>query len=129
MHDFQEQCQVHGQRSKNMACRLASSTQQEFEKLLEDKDSENTKRSTKVAKELFYEYLKEKNIQEPHDKKELAQVLKSFYVEARKIDGEKTMYYTQLLDSVFVISGIIKVSADNTNRDLDYSGYHKNLIQ
>ena len=70
-----------------MASRFASSTQQEIEKLLEDKDSENTKRSTKVAKELFYEYLKEKNIQEPHDKKELAQVLKSFYVEARKKDG------------------------------------------
>ena len=60
--------------------------------LLEDKDSENTKRSTKVAKELFYQYLKEKNIQEPHDKKELAKVLKSFYVKARKKDGEKTMY-------------------------------------
>ena len=67
-----------------MDSRFASSTQQEIEKLLEDKDSENTKRSTKVMKELtFYEYLKEKNIQEPHDKKELAQVLKSFYVEAR----------------------------------------------
>ena len=46
----------------------------------------------------------------------------------------------QLLDEVFVISGIIKVEvsvnyqlkpkaeADNTNRDLDYSGYHKNRI-
>ena len=44
----------------------------------------------------------------------------------------------QLLDSVFVISGIMKVvvvlstepkaEADNTNRDLDYSGYHKNRI-
>ena len=41
-----------------MASRFASSTQQEIEKLLEDKDSENTTRSTKVAKELFYEYLK-----------------------------------------------------------------------
>ena len=70
-----------------MASRFASSTQQEIEKLLEDKDSENTKRSPKVEKELFYEYLKEKNIQEPHDKKELAQVLKSFYVEARNKDG------------------------------------------
>ena len=30
-----------------MASRFASSTQQEIEKLLEDKDSENTKRSTK----------------------------------------------------------------------------------
>ena len=35
-------CQVHGQRSKNMASRFASSTQQEIEKMLEDKDSENT---------------------------------------------------------------------------------------
>ena len=81
MYDFQEHCQVHGQR--RMASWFASSTQQEIEKLLEDKDSENTKRSTKVAKELFYEYLKEKNIQEPNDKKELAQVLKSLYAEAR----------------------------------------------
>ena len=70
-----------------MASRFASSTQQEIEKSLEEKDLENTKRSTKVAKELFYEHLKEKNIQEPHDKKELAQVLKSFYMEARKKDG------------------------------------------
>ena len=41
-----------------MASRFASSTQQEIEKLLEDKDLENTKISTKVAKEMFYEYLK-----------------------------------------------------------------------
>ena len=34
---------------------------------------------------------KEKNIQEQRDKKELAQVLKSFFVEARKKDGKKTM--------------------------------------
>ena len=53
-------------------------------KLLEDKDLEITKRLTKVAKELFYEYLKEKNIQEPHDKKELAQVLKSFLCGSKK---------------------------------------------
>ena len=66
-----------------MASRFASSTQQEIEKLLEDKDSENTKRWAKVVKELFYEYLEEKNIQEPHGKRELAQVLKSIYVEAR----------------------------------------------
>ena len=111
MHDFQEQCQVHGQRSKNMASRFASSSQQEIEKLLEDKDSENTKRSTKVAKEPFYDYLKEKNIQEPRNKKELAQVLKSFYVEARirlSLFSLKQSIIKQLLDSVFVISGIIK---------------------
>ena len=43
---------------ERMASRFASSTKQEIEKLLEDKDSENTKISAKVAKELFYEYLK-----------------------------------------------------------------------
>ena len=111
MHDFQGQCQVHGQK---MASRFASSTQQKIEKLLEDKDSENTKRSTKVAKELFYEYLKEKNIEEPHDNKELAQVLKSFYVDNAimrlSLFSLKQCIIKQLLDSVFVISGIIKVA-------------------
>ena len=44
--------------------------------------------------------------------------------------------YKELLDEVFVISGIIKVDvsvsvkpkaeADNSYRDLDYSGFHKN---
>ena len=99
-----------------MASRFASTTQQEIDKLLEDKDSENTKRSTKVAKELFYEYLKEKNIQEPHDKKELAQVLKSFLcgsaIMRLSLFSSKQCIIKQLLDSaVFVISGIIKVSA------------------
>ena len=97
-----------------MASRFASSNEQEIVKLLEDKDSENTKRSTKVSRELFYEYLKEENIQEPHDKKELAQVLKSFYVEVRKNHGSfvfstKQCIIKQFLDWVFVISGIIKV--------------------
>ena len=97
-----------------MASRFASTTQQEIDKLLEDKDSENTKRSTKVAKELFYEYLKEKNIQEPHDKKELAQVLKSFLcgsaIMRLSLFSSKQCIIKQLLHSVFVISGIIKVS-------------------
>ena len=34
----------------------------------------------------------------------------------------------QLLDKVFVTSAIIKVEADKTCRDLDYSWYHKNWI-
>ena len=54
----------------------------------------------------------------------------------------KVIYNTTImLDSVSVMSFIIKVSvsvislslrlgsADNTYLDLDYSGYHKNLIQ
>ena len=35
-------------------------TEQDIEKKVEDKDSQNTKRSTKVAKELFADYVKEK---------------------------------------------------------------------
>ena len=128
----------------SMSSRFASSTQQEIEKLLEDKDSENTKRSTKVAKELFCEYLKEKNIQDPHDKKELAQALKSFYVEARKKNGSFVFIFFKIIYNKTIIrfgfcdiwnnQGLGKCYqpqplADNTYLDLDYSGYHKNLIQ
>ena len=78
-------------------------------KIVEDKDSQNTKISTKVAKELFADYVKEKKLREPEEKKELAQTLKTFYVEARK-KGFVQCIIKQLLDSVFVISRIIKVS-------------------
>ena len=97
----------------------------------------NTKRSTKVAKELFADYVEEKKPREPEEKKELAQTLKTFYVEARK-KGFVQCIIKQLVDLVFVISRIIKVSgyqpkpkaeADNPYLDLNYSGYHKNLIQ
>ena len=40
-----------------------------------------------MAKELFADYVKEKNLREPEEKKELARTLKTFYVEARKKDG------------------------------------------
>ena len=55
--------------------------------MLEKKDADNTKRTYKVAKEVFYEYLNQKGIPEPTEKSELAQVLKKFYVEVRKKDG------------------------------------------
>ena len=46
-----------------MASRFASLTEQDIEKIVEDKDSQNTKsRPTKVAKELFADYVKEKNL-------------------------------------------------------------------
>jgi len=44
-----------------MARRFASSTEQTIEKLLKQKDSENKRRLTKIAKELF---------QKPEDKKD-----------------------------------------------------------
>ena len=40
-----------------MASRFASSTQQEIEKLLEDKDSKNTKRSTILSLEMHSTFL------------------------------------------------------------------------
>ena len=69
---------------KNMTSRFASLTEQDIEKLVENKDSQTQKRSTKMAKELFAYYVKEKKLREPEEKKELAQTLKTFYVEARK---------------------------------------------
>ena len=69
----------------------------------------NTKRSTKVAKELFADYVKEKKLREPEEMKWLAQTLKTFYVEAGK-KGFVQCIIKQFLDSVFVISRIIKVS-------------------
>jgi len=53
-----------------MARRFASSTEQDIEKLLKQKDSENKRRLTKIAKELFHEYLKEKSVQKREDKKD-----------------------------------------------------------
>ena len=50
-----------------MTSRFASLTEQDIEKIVEDKDSQNTKRSTKVAKELFADYLKEKKLREPEE--------------------------------------------------------------
>ena len=46
-----------------------------------------------MAKELFADYVKEKKLSEPEEKKELTQTLKTY-----------------ILHSVFVISRIIKVS-------------------
>ena len=92
-----------------MTSKFASLTEQVIQKIVDDKDSPNTKRSTKVAKELFADYVKEKKLREPEEKKELAQTLKTFYVEARKKEFGKCII-KQSLDLVFVISRIIKVS-------------------
>jgi len=67
-----------------MACRFASATEKDIERLLDEKDSQNTKRSTKVAKELFSEYLKEKNIQEPVEKKRFSTSVKIVFCGSAK---------------------------------------------
>ena len=94
---------------QNMMSRFALFTEQDIEKIVEDKDLQNTKRSMKVAKELFADYVKEKKLREPEEKKELAQTLKTFNVKARKKKFVQCII-KQLLDSVFVISRRIKVS-------------------
>ena len=52
--------------------------------LLEDKVAENTKRSTKVEKQIGKISFWKKNVEEPSEKRDLALILKSFYVDARK---------------------------------------------
>ena len=63
-------------------------------RLLAEKDTENTKKATKVAINLFRSYLQEKGLTETEiltSKIKLATVLQKFYPEARKQDGN---YYT-----------------------------------
>ena len=94
-----------------------------------------------MAKQLFADYVKEKKLREPEEKKELAQTVKIFHVEVRK--KRFIQCIIKQLDSVFVISrNIIKVSVRVISLSLrlglitstlylalDYSGYPKNLIQ
>ena len=77
------------------------STEQEIEKLLKQKGSENKRRLTKIAKELFHEKAFRSR------KTRMTQMLKLFAV---ILFTCKAMYSKQLLDEVFAISGIIKVS-------------------
>ena len=47
-----------------MTSRFASLTKQDIEKIVEDKDSQKTKRSAKVAKQPFVDYVKEKKLRD-----------------------------------------------------------------
>ena len=70
--------------------RFASFDEEEFSKILGNKDADNTKRSTKQGINIFNEYLSEKNIDidlETVDTTTLAAILSKFYVELRKSDG------------------------------------------
>ncbi len=70
--------------------RFADLKEAEIKKLLEEKDSVNTKKATKASKAIFEEYLREKKLDHPENSEELASVLKSFYAEVRKKDGQNT---------------------------------------
>ena len=49
---------------KTLTSGFASLTEQDIEKIVKDKDSQSTKRSTKVAKELFADCVKKKKLRE-----------------------------------------------------------------
>ena len=85
-----------------------------------------------MAKELFSEYVKEKKLREPEKKRELAQTLKTFYVEARNMERIRSMYNKTIIRFGFFDiqnnQGLGKgyqpqppASADNPYLDLDYS--------
>ncbi len=67
-------------------------SEDEIRQLIEEKGSENTKRTYRVAQLVFHDYLTEKRIAESTEKSEFAQVLKTFYVAARK-KGWHDIYY------------------------------------
>ena len=52
------------------------------------RDSENAKKLTKHHRLIFESYLKEKKVRNPSTALELATVLRKFYAEARKNDGQ-----------------------------------------
>ena len=84
--------------AKMAASRFRSLSEENIAQLLNDKDSENTKMSTKQHRLIFESYLKEKNIRNPTTTVELAAVLRKFYAEARKKDGQ--MYSKNSLCSI-----------------------------
>ena len=89
-----------------MAERFAFVSEEELKVLIKNKDSKNTKRTTKTSVKILNDYLSEKNLEEPQDKTALANVLKKFYAGARKSDGSpyskcSKCIIKQLLNSVF----------------------------
>ena len=70
--------------------RFASVSENEMEKLLRDRNSENTKKSTKLAVAIIKGYLLEKGDSTDFvsiSAHEINDLLKKFYLEARKKDG------------------------------------------
>ena len=67
-----------------MTSTFASLTEQDIEKIVKDKDSQNTKSSSKVSKELFADYVKDKKLREPEEKKELVQMTENILCRSEK---------------------------------------------
>ena len=70
-----------------MAARFEQYDEEKISKLLEDRESQNTKKATKGSQSILKAYLQEKKIPAPATVEDLAQVLRKFYAEVRKKDG------------------------------------------
>ena len=71
--------------------RFANLDSDDYEQLLNKKDSENTHKATRISVSIFKDYLREKNLNtefEQLDKPDLANILRKFYLEVRKVDGD-----------------------------------------
>ena len=66
------------------ASRFRSLSEENIAQLLNDKDRENTKKSTKQHRLIFESYLEEKNITNPTTAVQLEAVLRKSCAEARK---------------------------------------------
>ena len=119
-------CCLRQWRSKNMTSRFASLTDLDrARKIFGDKDSQNTKRSTKVAKELFADYVKEKKLREP--------VYRYIYTFRNKLSVPltvETIFFGSMYNKTIIRFGFCYIqnnqpsaSADNPYLDLNYSGY------
>ena len=74
-----------------MAARFPELTESDLNCLIEQKNSNNTKKAIKVAVSVFRQYLEERKVDEKElltSKVKLAAVLRKFYAEARKKNGE-----------------------------------------
>ena len=92
-----------------MAASRFTSLSKEITQLLNDKDSENTKKLTRHHHLIFESYLKKKNITNPSTAVDLAAVQRKFYATARKKDGQ--MYS----GTPFVPSDLLCVDTSNKN--------------
>jgi len=73
------------------SARFPELSEDEIENILDLKSSLNTKKATNVAVNLFRQYISHRNIQEEEavsSKPRLAEVLRKFYAEARKRNGD-----------------------------------------
>ena len=110
-----------------MAERFASVSEDELCRVIEEKDSKNTKRATKASVKVFNEYLQEKNLDEPHhdDKGTLANVLKRFYAEARKKSDGSPYSKSSMTSLRFGLNRHFKTKGTDIIQDQEFAEANK----